>query len=440
VIEIKTTTEKIESKGGLYLAGIISQKIGITGITSGILPGAAKVITSLLAGMLQGQNGYENVRNGYKNNFYIDAFGLDLNYSADTVRLYLDRLADEDRLGIIRQLRKTTLNLIEKANLTGIRIRKKTYIPVDIDTSPMDNSKTKKEGVGYTYKKFVGYHPIYAYIGKEGYMIDNEMRPGSQHCQDGTPEFIRLLMERLPDALNSLPLLFRLDSGNDSIDTIKALFDGINVKNRFLIMKRNTRRESVEEWLGYAQAHGKVKHARAGKTVWTGHAYDIHPDGFNKIHCVYEITERTTDGYGNPLLIPDIEVNTWWTNLSYTAETVIELYHDHGTSEQYHSELKHDMDIERLPSGKFNANELYLMIGMNAYNVLRFMGQSAKGIKRGLPIKSRSLRMRLGKVIQNIICIAIKYVSHAGKKIIKIWENNPWRQIFFNLDAIFQQL
>jgi hypothetical protein len=46
--------------------------------------------------------------------------------------------------------------------------------------------------------------------------------------------------------------------------------------------------------------------------------------------------------------------------------------------------------------------------------------------------------MRLGKVIQNIMCIAIKYVSHAGKKIIKIWENNPWRQIYVQLDAVVE--
>jgi len=60
------------------------------------------------------------------------------------------------------------------------------------------------------------------------------------------------------------------------------------------------------------------------------------------------------------------------------------------------------------------------MIGMNAFNVLRFIGQSVKKIKTALPVKSRNLRMRLGKVILNIIGIAVKYVSHAGKKIIKI--------------------
>jgi hypothetical protein len=440
MIIIQNTTEKIESKGGLYLAGTIAQKMGLTEIKSGVLPCAASVATSLFAEMVQGNTGFESVRNGCNDNFYGDSFGVNFNYSADTVRLYLERLADEDRIGIIRQLRGTTLNLIKKARLTGIRIRKKTYVPVDVDTSPMDNSKTKKEGVSCTYKKFSGYHPIFAYIGKEGYMIDNELRPGSQHCQEGTPEFLRLLLERLPDELGSLPLLFRLDSGNDSIDTIKALFSGTNVKSRFMILKRNARRESGEKWLQYAEAHGKAKQARDGKTVWTGHAHDIHPDGYNKVHCVYEITERTIDGRGNPLLIHDIEVNTFWTNLPYAAETVIGLYHDHGTSEQYHSELKHDMDIERLPSGKFNVNELYLMIGMNAFNALRFIGQSAKAIKTALPIKSRSLRMRLGKVIQNIIGIAIKYVSHAGKRIIKIWEDNPWRQLYVQLDAVFQRL
>jgi hypothetical protein len=34
------------------------------------------------------------------------------------------------------------------------------------------------------------------------------------------------------------------------------------------------------------------------------------------------------------------------------AEKVIELYHGHGTMEQYHRELKSDMRVERLPSGK----------------------------------------------------------------------------------------
>ena len=59
-------------------------------------------------------------------------------------------------------------------------------VPVDIDVTPMDNSKSKKEGVSRTYKGFDGYAPMMAYIGTEGYAINFELREGKQHCQKGT--------------------------------------------------------------------------------------------------------------------------------------------------------------------------------------------------------------------------------------------------------------
>ena len=50
-------------------------------------------------------------------------------------------------------------------------------------------------------------------------------------------------------------------------------------------------------------------------------------------------------------------------------------YHAHGECEQFHSEIKTDMDLERLPSGKFATNALILELGMVAYNILRMIGQ-----------------------------------------------------------------
>ena len=64
------------------------------------------------------------------------------------------------------------------------------FVPVDIDVTPFDNSKTQKEGVSRTYKGFDGYAPIMAYIGTEGYLCNTELREGRQHCQKGTPEFL----------------------------------------------------------------------------------------------------------------------------------------------------------------------------------------------------------------------------------------------------------
>lgn len=74
----------------------------------------------------------------------------------------------------------------------------------------------------------------------------------------------------------------------------------------------------------------------------------------------YEFIERTIDKKGQLLLVPDIEVNMWWINTGFTDREVIGHYHANGESGQFHSELKTDMDLERLPSEKFETNELVL--------------------------------------------------------------------------------
>lgn len=69
----------------------------------------------------------------------------------------------------------------------------------------------------------------------------------------------------------------------------------------------------------------------------------------------------------------------------------LKLYADHGTSEQFHSEIKSDMDMERLPSGKFETNQVILHLGALAYNILRIIGQqSIKG--SDAPLKNKALR------------------------------------------------
>ena len=72
------------------------------------------------------------------------------------------------------------------------------------------------------------------------------------------------------------------------------------------------------------------------------------------------MSERTIDKRGQRLLVPEIEIEGWWSSLELDEETLIALYADHGTSEQFHSEFKSDLDIERLPSGTIATNALVL--------------------------------------------------------------------------------
>jgi len=426
VIKIETTTEIIESKGGLLLVGEIARKAGITSIKSGIVKCAGNILTSLFALMTEGKTDFESMDEKRGSLFFKDALGLNFTYAKETLRIYLDKMVEEAE-AIINQLRETSLNIIKKAPINGIWINGKFYLPVDIDTTAMDNSKTKKEGVSHTYRGFAGFQPIFAHIGKEGYILDCELRPGSQHCQNGTPEFIKSLISRLRMVLPNVRYLFRLDSGNDALDTIDAI-TGLG-RDCYCIIKRNKRKESDEKWLKTAKRKGKLIEPRKGKKVWIGKT-KIHPHK-EDMFCVFEVIERKTDSAGNKFLIPDIEVNSWWTNLGCDAEQVISLYHDHATSEQFHSELKHDLDVERLPSGKLNVNKIILAVAMNAYNALRMLGQCSLEQK----FWEESKRKRVGTVIREIICVAGKLVRHAGELIFKMYEKDPILPVFLRLNA-----
>ena len=305
-------------------------------------------------------------------------------------------------------------------------------VPVDIDVTPMDNSKSKKEGVSRTYKGFDVYAPMMAYIGTEGYAINFELREGKQHCQKGTVEFLQETI-KLCHKLTDKPLLIRLDSGNDSIDNVAVLMD----TGCFFIIKRNLRRESTDDWFEMAKQYFQnVNSPRDGKTVYIGSDWKtVTSKQFNKeftLRTGYEITERTIDKYGQFNLVPDVEVETWWTNLGDPDEEIIRLYHAHGECEQFHSEIKTDMDLERLPSGKFATNALILELGMIAYNILRMIGQGTIGGRA--PRQKRDVkRRRLRTVISNLIMLAGYVTMHARQLIIGLGKSNVWRHIFSDI-------
>lgn len=146
-------------------------------------------------------------------------------------------------------------------------------------------------------------------------------------------------------------------------------------------------------------------------------------------------TYKGFDGYAPIMayfIVPDIELGTYWTNTSLPDETVIDLYHAHGESEQYHSEIKTDMDVERLPSGKFESNKLVLELTMIAYNILRIIGQESLK-KKDAPGRKKIHRRRIRTVISNLMQFAGHLTEHAGRLVLSIGRSNRWRFTFKRL-------
>jgi len=321
--------------------------------------------------------------------FYKTALGIAYNIpSEETLRQRMDDIGSSLREHILEEN-------VELLRMNGIVPSKlpNGFVPVDIDVTPFDNSKTRKEGVSRTYKGYDGYAPIMAYIGTEGYLINAQLREGKQHCQCDTPDFLRETI-RLCRQVTNEPLLIRLDSGNDAAENIGILLES----GCYFIIKRNLRRESREAWYEMAKANSQnVTAPRDGKTVYVGSDWKEVTyrtmEGNDKtvtIRTGYEIIERTIDKYGQFLLPADLEVNTWWTNTGMEDSEVIQNYHAHGECEQFHSEIKTDMDVERLPSGKFDTNELVLELTILAYNILRMIGQETIGRGKNPPFPSPS--------------------------------------------------
>ena len=449
-IHIEFSNERLITPSGLVFVGQILgkshfvKKINRAPISKDYLQKQIKngdILLTYIGMLCQGKPQYEAVREMMDDpDYYKCALGIAYAIpSAETLRQRFDMIGDTLRKDILQ----ANIDMLREMRIEPSALEN-GYVPVDIDVTPFDNSKTKKEGVSRTYKGFDGYAPIMAYIGTEGYLVNTELRIGKQHCQKETPDFLRETIT-LCRKLTDKPLLIRLDSGNDASENIGIFMEeSYQHDNVSFIIKRNPRQESKEEWLeSVRDCCTNIQHPRDGKTVYIGQTFrDVTytlPDRTEKtvgIRTIYEIAERTIDKYGQYFLLPDIELGTYWTNLATSDQGIIDLYHAHGESEQYHSEIKSDMDVERLPSGKFDSNKLVLELTMLAYNILRIVGQESLK-KRDDPLKKEVRRRRIRTVINNLMQFAGHLTEHAGRLVLAIGKSNRWRYTFKRIHDSF---
>lgn len=396
------------------------------------------ILLTYIGLLCQGKPQFEAVRELQEDpEYYKYALGIAYGIpSAETLRQRMDSIGSSLR----EQILQANVTMFRNHGFAPTPLSN-GKVPLDMDVTPMDNSKSSKEGVSRTYKGFDGYAPMMAYLGSEGFLVNAELREGKQHSQRHTPEFLKETLA-LAHQMTDQPLLVRLDSGNDAAENLGILIED----GSWFVIKRNLRRgEAKEDWLNKVKGCCKdIRHPREGKTVYIGSSWkDVSytdASGNQKTICLrigYEVIERTIDKYGQYLLAGDIEVNTWWTNLGETDDEIIQLYHDHGECEQFHSEIKSDMDVERLPSGKFETNELVIELTILAYNILRIIGQASIISKKAPKTKHAIKRRRIRTVISNLIQIAGHVTQHARRLVLSLGQSNIWRYVFVDL---YQQL
>ena len=443
-VTIVSTKEIIATQGGNLLLGVLLERTALPKrlniLSNGVIPTDGGISTGDVAktyvGLLcQAQPAFEAAEQFRQDPYFAETLGIRRVPSCSTLRQRIDGLGENVKDETIAAITDEGCKLLRTLNVQ-ITPCFGDYVPLDIDVSPFDNSNTKKEGVSWTYKKFMGFAPIFAYLGEEGYCVNTEFREGSQHCQNGTPEFLKQAILNAKIATDA-PFLVRMDSGNDAAENV-AVMQNMETRTDFII-KRNPRKESPEaHWAIAGELGRELPQTRDGKRIRVYESESSLPNCPEKVRMVTFVTERTIAADGQILVAPDYEIESYYTSLkTASAEEIQALYHAHGTSEQFHSELKTDLDLERLPSGKFATNAVVLAFGAFAYNLLRIIGQESLKKNDSPPPPHKVKRRRIRTVIDRYIALAVKFVRHARAVFVKLSEINPWLASFRRMYAAF---
>jgi hypothetical protein len=414
----------LTSYSGLALIGQCCQAAQLETVIDPRLPVSqgmktSDIVKSAIGLLSLGKSDFEAIEPFRDDRFFKEALSLSKIPGSVWMRQRLNAKAKE-----LRELSdELSVRLLERteAPITG----HKGYVCADMDTFVMDNSDTKKEHVGRTYQGIDGYTPIALYLGNEGWNIGLELRAGTHHSALETEYFLERTFPRLARLCSKeAKVLWRDDSGFDSA---RLLFAKVQERDRWaglgrsfdFLTKWNPRKQDKAAWVARAEAAQAFTEDRPGKRTALLDLSIERAWGKEKrnFRLVVRVTERTIDKRGQQLLVPEIDLEGWWTSLSEPMAEVIDLYKHHGTHEQFHSEIKTDLDLERLPSGKFDTNDAIVHLAAFAYNCLRLLGQL--GLTGEIaPIRHPAKRRRLKTVLQEVMYRAAKFVTHARKFVL----------------------
>ena len=213
----------------------------------------------------------------------------------------------------------------------------------------------------------------------------------------------------------------RRDAAHDGEETHAACLD----EQVAFICRWNP--SKTDPWQVWRSLGEDPPHFASGPGYFTALLDERHElaDG-RSVRRIVLVTRKTGAGE-QLLLVPEYELEGYWTSLELPPEEVIALYHAHGTCEQFHSELKSDIGLERFPSGKFATNAHVLSCAQVAFNTLRLLGELMK--RHGPAPRRAAERTRLRTVMQALLYHAALLVHHARGCVLKVGRrtaNGPW--------------
>ncbi len=233
---LEQSDANLTSHSGLALIGLLMEKTQLRArLNQTVVPTCLKpdishadVVASYLGLLAQGKSDFEDIEPFRRDTFFAQALGCKHVPSAPTLRQRFDAAPHAEWETIVRE---EVVKLLRRTHAPLTPSHSK-LLPLDVDVAPFDNSDSKKEGVELTYKKVMGYAPIFCYLGHEGYLVEVELRTGSTHSQKGTEAILKRAQTSARQIIGrkQLRILLRQDAGNDDVDNIRSVLSSTTRK------------------------------------------------------------------------------------------------------------------------------------------------------------------------------------------------------------------
>jgi hypothetical protein len=286
-------------------------------------------------------------------------------------------------LGHIKQLEKASRRIQEIVHSREAR----SELTLDVDSALFEQYSSKKQGSCKGYTGETGYHPQFGFRADTGEWVYGRLQRGGAYTSANAEQLLEECLKRVPKSVKRVKT--RSDSGWYKEEYLAAC-EGCTTHAIIYTITADQTRPLLESVAGIRQ--WQPISTDTGETREVAEFWYRGVTWQKERRFIVKREQRCQGKEKQRHLFAEEEYHYYvFVTNSEEADIagLMEFHGGRGYAENYIKELLYGFDLEQLPSERFHANWVYLLIGQLAYNLVVWLKQY------GLPQHYRQSRVKL---------------------------------------------
>jgi len=302
-----------------------------------------------------------------RDKFILNLLGLEKFPHASNISKFLKKFSYKHCQQIVDVKRE----LFKKFHKKAFNLKRMT---IDIDTTVL-NLCGYQEGAEKGYNDVKrgnrSYHPILAFVYETKELLHGVLKPGDSYCSNGAVEFIKELMTMIPYGIYDIT--FRADCGFFSQEILQFLE---KMKFKYIIAVKNyptilNKVISIKD-IAYKPfvSQELIRLGRKGKNEIAVFHYRLSKWDIKRKFIVVRTPKKDIDPQLDMFGNERYEYQILVTNINDDPKKLVYFYRKRGNAENYIKEQKYDLNIGKLTTDSFWANQAIFQFTILCYNML----------------------------------------------------------------------